>query len=91
MPITIRLKRNGPLTIAAEEADQVVLLDADGNRLIPEPGRIALCRCGGSNKKPFCDGTHKQNCFVGTSEPLAERTTDSTPDATGSSNSGTGS
>ena len=88
MPITIRLKRNGPLTIAAEEADQVVLLDADGNRLIPEPGRIALCRCGGSNKKPFCDGTHKQNCFVGTSEPLAERTT---PDATGSSTSGTGS
>jgi len=90
VPITIRLKRNGPITIAAEEADQVVVLDADGNRLIPEPGRIALCRCGGSNKKPFCDGSHKQNCFVGTSEPLAPAT-DSTPDATGSSTSGTGS
>ena len=87
MPVTIRLKRNGPYTISAEEADQVVLLDADGNRLVPEPGRICLCRCGGSNTKPFCDGTHKQNCFVGTSEPRDEPPKDPTSDATGSSTS----
>lgn len=26
--------------------------------------RIALCRCGGSNNKPFCDGTHGNNGFT---------------------------
>ena len=35
------------------------LTDADGNEI--EAGRktIALCRCGRSRIKPFCDGTHK--------------------------------
>lgn len=69
MRITIRLKRNGPYLIAADEADQVTVVDAEGNALVPEPGRrIALCRCGGSSTKPFCDGTHRHNGFVGTSE-----------------------
>jgi CDGSH-type Zn-finger protein len=66
--ITIRLKRNGPYLIALDEADQVVVVDADGNSLAPEPGRsIALCRCGGSSTKPFCDGTHRRNGFIGSS------------------------
>lgn len=70
MSITIRLKRNGPYQIAADEALLVTVVDADGNALVPEPGRsLALCRCGGSSTKPFCDGTHRRNGFVGTSEP----------------------
>jgi len=32
------------------------LLDLDGP--IPSEGKIALCRCGESKNKPFCDGTH---------------------------------
>lgn len=72
MSITIRLKRNGPYLIAVEEADQVTFVDADGNTLMAEPGRrIALCRCGGSSTKPFCDGTHRSNGFTGDIEPGA--------------------
>jgi CDGSH-type Zn-finger protein len=64
--ITIRLKRNGPYVIAAEEAGELVILDADGTRLMPEPGRsIALCRCGASSTKPFCDRSHRENGFDG--------------------------
>lgn len=75
--ITIRLKRNGPYVIAANEAAGVTVVDADGNTLVPEPGRsIALCRCGGSSTKPFCDGTHRHNGFVGTSEPTGRSEAD---------------
>lgn len=72
MSITIRLKRNGPYLIAVEEADQVTIVDGDGNTLVAEPGRrIALCRCGGSSTKPFCDGSHRTNGFIGDIEPGA--------------------
>jgi len=37
-------------------------------------GNVALCRCGGSKNKPFCDGTHKSNGFTGDKAP------DRTPD-----------
>lgn len=47
--------RDGPLIVRGE----FLLEDQDGNPI--EPGRetIALCRCGKSRAKPFCDGTHK--------------------------------
>jgi CDGSH-type Zn-finger protein len=70
--VTIRLKRNGPYVIALEDADQVTIVDADGTTIIPEAGRsIALCRCGGSATKPFCDRTHRLNGFIGTSDSTA--------------------
>lgn len=69
MSITIRLKRNGPYVIAVEEAAEVVILDADGTPVLPEPGRsIALCRCGGSSTKPFCDRSHRENGFDGATQ-----------------------
>ena len=68
MGITIKLKRNGPYVIAAEEAAEVTIVDIDGNVLVPESGRsIALCRCGSSSTKPFCDRSHRDNGFDGTS------------------------
>jgi CDGSH iron-sulfur domain-containing protein 3 len=41
----------------------VVLLDADGNEFRAERSTVALCRCGGSQNKPFCDGTHSRVGF----------------------------
>ena len=63
--ITIRVKRNGPYLIELADASHVRIVDAAGRALIPEPGRsIALCRCGGSATKPFCDKSHRRLCFT---------------------------
>ena len=40
------------------------LRNSRGNS-IPTKSVIALCRCGGSANKPFCDGTHQENGFSG--------------------------
>ena len=50
---------DGPLLVRGD----VEVLDAEGHAL--EKGRrtVALCRCGGSSIKPWCDGTHKVNGF----------------------------
>jgi CDGSH-type Zn-finger protein len=45
---------NGPYLVKGP----VVLLDAEGNEFRAERATVALCRCGGSTNKPFCDGTH---------------------------------
>jgi CDGSH-type Zn-finger protein len=67
--ITIRLKRNGPYVIAAEQAAEVTVVDVDGNVILSEPGRsIALCRCGSSSTKPFCDRSHRESGFDGTTQ-----------------------
>ncbi|MEE3334869.1 MAG: CDGSH iron-sulfur domain-containing protein [Candidatus Latescibacterota bacterium] len=44
------------------------LYDADGNNIEMEKDVIALCRCGGSQNKPFCDGAHRGNGFKGDNE-----------------------
>lgn len=37
-----------------------IFVDKNGKEELKE-GNIALCRCGLSGNKPFCDGTHKQS------------------------------
>jgi uncharacterized Fe-S cluster protein YjdI len=51
---------NGPLLVSGG----VRIVDADG-AVLYEGEKAALCRCGGSGNKPFCDGTHAKNGFRG--------------------------
>ena len=61
--VEITIRPNGPYRVSGP----IKLQDADGN-VIDLTGRdvFALCRCGGSSNKPFCDGTHTRNGFDGT-------------------------
>ncbi|MCL6575105.1 MULTISPECIES: CDGSH iron-sulfur domain-containing protein [Kyrpidia] len=52
--VRIRLRDNGPLVVTGP----VELVDAQGQAFVVEDS-FALCRCGQSGKKPFCDGTHR--------------------------------
>lgn len=56
----IRFRNNGPIVITGT----IVLKDANG-AVFDLAGRnqIALCRCGHSQDKPFCDGSHKKVNF----------------------------
>ena len=57
--VTITPTDDGPYLIQGS----VTLLDTEGNHY--EVGdTIALCRCGQSSTKPFCDATHEQTSFV---------------------------
>lgn len=56
---TIQALRKGPLIIRGDFA----LTDVDGARLAEGKDTVALCRCGASGDKPFCDGTHSRIGF----------------------------
>ncbi len=43
--------------------DPVVVVDAEGNEFPSDRETIALCRCGASTNKPFCEGTHSKVGF----------------------------
>ena len=60
--LTIRLRDNGPLVIEGP----LTIVDAEGNALaIPtDKPVVALCRCGHSANKPFCDGAHRHGGFL---------------------------
>ncbi len=57
--VVITVKKNGPYIVSGP----VALRDADGNAYQAQE-TIALCRCGASTKKPFCDGTHSKTGFA---------------------------
>ncbi len=61
--VTLRLRENGPIVVHGPFR----LVDHLG-REIPLPADkplVALCRCGASANKPFCDGSHKSCGFSG--------------------------
>ena len=58
---TIRIKKNGSAMVSGS----FVVEDVDGNPYTIE-GEAFLCRCGASQTKPFCDGSHKGTGFAPT-------------------------
>jgi CDGSH-type Zn-finger protein len=64
----VRVRENGPYAVHAQIESDVAKF------------RVTLCRCGKSNRKPYCDGSHTATEFAATgepatiaSEPLGER------------------
>jgi CDGSH-type Zn-finger protein len=59
--VTIKARANGPYKIEGP----VRVIDAEGREFVlPEGEAIALCRCGHSRTKPFCDKSHRRVGFV---------------------------
>ena len=55
---TVQLRPNGPLFVHGR-----IRIEDASHHLVREDTRVALCRCGGSENKPFCDGTHRKIGF----------------------------
>jgi CDGSH-type Zn-finger protein len=60
-PVVIRCRENGPYVVRGA----VRIVDHLGNEFTPPPGKdaVALCRCGASGNRPFCDGSHRTTGF----------------------------
>jgi CDGSH-type Zn-finger protein len=60
-PLVIRCRENGPLVVVGP----VKVVDHLGNEFTLPSGKenVALCRCGRSASKPFCDGSHRSAGF----------------------------
>jgi CDGSH-type Zn-finger protein len=67
--VQILIRPSGPYLVKG----LVVLRDADGNQLdLAGKETIALCRCGGSTTKPFCDGTHSTIGFEAATQAVED-------------------
>jgi uncharacterized Fe-S cluster protein YjdI len=58
--IEVEVMKDGPLLVHAK-----VTIDNDGETIVKEVKQTAFCRCGASDKKPFCDGSHRKIGFEG--------------------------
>ena len=65
--VKITVSKNGPLLVSGP----VELKDAEGN-VYPVRNTMALCRCGASTTKPFCDGTHSKIGFQAAERAVPE-------------------
>jgi len=85
--VKIEVTKNGPYLVSGglPLSEHHIVTNAEGDSLDyregkkhPAPAHYALCRCGQSGSKPFCDGTHGKVHFDGTEtasrEPYLEQT-----------------
>jgi CDGSH-type Zn-finger protein len=71
--VTITVRPNGPYKVVGPFR----LVDAEGAEFeLPAGTAVALCRCGQSRTKPFCDSSHKRVCFVADDTPHRRRDAD---------------
>ena len=57
----IKVNTDGPYVI---DATDLKISASDGSTIeLPQGSAVALCRCGHSESKPFCDGSHKSVGF----------------------------
>ena len=70
MAVKITIRPNGPYLVEGE----VEVTDVNGNKVDTSSRgpRFALCRCGGSVPKPFCDGTHSKIGFQAAEAAVAQ-------------------
>ena len=66
--VTIEEREDGPLVIK----NLPLLENSDGSE-VPKRPVMALCRCGASKRKPFCDGSHMAIEFKSAPEDVTER------------------
>jgi CDGSH-type Zn-finger protein len=58
---------NGPLMVEGE----IELVSPNGQPIPTRGSKTFLCRCGGSTRKPFCDGTHSRIGFAAAEAAVA--------------------
>jgi CDGSH-type Zn-finger protein len=59
--VSITVRANGPYKVVGP----ITIVDAEGREFeLPEGTAVALCRCGHSQSKPFCDASHKRVGFI---------------------------
>ncbi|MCC7194550.1 MAG: CDGSH iron-sulfur domain-containing protein [Gemmatimonadaceae bacterium] len=65
--VTIKVRKNGSLLVTGN----FELVNHEGVAIPRPTGKpnVALCRCGHSKNKPFCDGSHKTCGFVDPPDP----------------------
>ncbi len=64
LPASIQTAHNGPYLVT-----NVPNISTHLGQPLPVPPQLALCRCGGSARKPFCDGSHAGSGFTDTKDP----------------------
>ena len=69
MAVKVTIRPNVPYLVEGD----VELVDVNGNPVdTTGKPRIALCRCGASVNKPFCDGTHSKVGFQAAEAAVAQ-------------------
>jgi CDGSH-type Zn-finger protein len=64
--VVIKVRDDGPYKVTG----RVTVVDVEGNAFVVDEGPVVLCRCGASQTKPFCDGSHKEIGFVSRTRQL---------------------